>query len=122
MMHGRKIIKPDPNDGRCALGIGGFLFIPISVSGLYFVAFEMPVPKGLTQWLLHIVLGELAVAATLFFSIGFLWAVTGNRVLKSCLNFSAVKLAWIVIPIAVPFFAAAAWMFVTAAWNMAFPH
>ena len=68
--------EPDPNDGRLMLGLGGLLFIPLSVGAVYGLAFNVPAPQGPVEWAIHIFLGEVAVTATLFFVIGFAWAIS----------------------------------------------
>ena len=95
-----------PNDGRVMLAVAGLLFIPLAFAAGWALFFLVARPQGPWEWAAHVVLGELAVAAILFFTIGFLWAITGNRLLKALLDAAAAKLAWVLIPIAVPVFVA----------------
>jgi hypothetical protein len=103
---------PDPHqdDGRMMLGCGGILFIPIAVSGSWYLFFESPRPQGLFEWVVFIVMEELAIGGTLFFSLGFLWAITGSRQLKNVLDIASVRFAWILIPLAIPVFVLVAWL------------
>jgi len=94
--------EPNPDDGRLALAVGGLLFIPLSIGAIYGLNFEVPAPQGPLEWGIRIFLDELAIAAALFFGIGFLWAITGSRSLKRLLDRITVKFAWLFIPIAIP--------------------
>jgi hypothetical protein len=100
--------SPDGNDGRLMLAVGGLLFIPIAVAGVYAVLFKLPKPQGFAEWAVRCLLGELAVSGLAFFTVGFLWAISGNRRLRRLLDTAAMRLAWILILMAIPAFAAAA--------------
>jgi len=56
-------------------------------------------PQGFLEWAVRILLDELVLTGLLFFTLGFLWALSGHRRLKSMLDVVSVKLAWIVIPL-----------------------
>src|SRR5262249_54814539 len=103
-------LRPSPHDNgrRLVLAVGGPLFIPIAVAGFYSLLFKLPKPQGLLEWAVRCLLCELAVSATAFFSVRFVWAISGNRRLKRVLAATAVRVALIVIPKAIPAFAAAA--------------
>lgn len=62
--------------------------------------FEAGRPQGFGSWALRILLDELVLGGLLFFTLGFLWALSGNGRLKGWLDIVAVKWAWIVIPLA----------------------
>lgn len=96
----------DRHDGRLMLGVGGLLFIPLTATGTWFLLFELPEPQGPLEWGIRIFLDELALVATFFFSVGFLWAISGNQQLKKLLDAASVKFAWLLIPLAIPLFAA----------------
>ena len=102
--------QPNPDDGRLMLGLGGLLFIPLSVGAIYGLAFNVPAPQGPIEWAVHILLGEVTVTATIFFVIGFAWAITGNRTLKRVFDSITVRFAWLFIPIAIPALMIAAWI------------
>lgn len=102
--------EPDPNDGRMMLGLGGLIFIPLSVGAVYGLAFNVPAPQGPVEWAIHVFLSEVAVTATLFFGIGFAWAISANRTLKRIFDRITVKFAWLFIPIAIPALLTAAWI------------
>jgi hypothetical protein len=97
----------DRRDGRLMMGVGGVLFIPLSAALTWFLL-GLPRPQGFIDLAVRILLDELAIGATLFFSVGFLWALSGHRRLKRLLDAAAVKFAWILIPLAVSGFVAAA--------------
>lgn len=82
-------------------GVGGVLFIPISGLAAYALVFELPPPQGAIQWGVRFILEELAIGSTLFFTLGFAWAITGAQGLKRQLDSIAIRLAWIAIPSAV---------------------
>jgi hypothetical protein len=84
------------------LGVGGLLFIPISVGTIWGLFFVLPPPQGLLEWVVRILLEDLAISATLFFTVGFLWALSGSQRLKKLMDSASVKLAWILIPLAIP--------------------
>jgi hypothetical protein len=102
--------EPGPNDGRLMLSVGGLLFIPLCVGGVYSLAVVLPAPQGPIEWGFRVLFEELAITATLFFTIGFAWGITGSRRLKRMLDVITVKFAWIFIPIAVAALATAAWV------------
>jgi hypothetical protein len=104
----QRIPKPDENSGRLMLGVGGLLFIPLVALGTYGLFFELPRPQGPAEWGIRLLLGELAISGMAFFSLGFLWAFSGNRRLKRLLDVASVRFAWILIPLAIPAFLAAA--------------
>ena len=93
---------PDSHDGRLMLGIGGILFIPISAAAVWGLFIELPVPQSPLEWVGRILCEDLAISATLFFTSGFLWAISGNRQLRRLMDSAAVKLAWVLIPMAIP--------------------
>src|SRR5258708_1476041 len=97
----------DPTDGRLMLGFVALLCIPMAVAGTSSLFFVLPRPQGPIEWGLRFLLGELAISATAFFSLGFLWAISGNRGLKKFLDKAAVRFAWILIPMAIPGFVVA---------------
>ena len=68
--------RGSPQDGRLMLGVGGLLFIPLAAGGAWYLIFKAPRPQGRLEWGVRILLDELAIAGTLFFSLGFLWAIS----------------------------------------------
>jgi hypothetical protein len=104
----RRTLNPDENAGRLMLGVGGLLFIPLAATGTYALLFKLPRPQGPIEWGVRLLLGELAISGMAFFSLGFLWAISGNRRLKRLLDAASVRFAWILIPLAVPGFVVAA--------------
>ena len=96
----------DEHEGRLILGVGGLLFIPLAAAGAWSLFFALPRPQGPFEWGMRIFLEELALSATFFFSVGFLWAVSGNRWLKKLLDTASLKFAWLLIPLAIPVFVA----------------
>ena len=91
------------------LAVGGLLFVPLSVAGLWFLSFESPRPQNLLEWIVRVLLEELAIGATLFFSLGFLWGMTGHPNLKRILDAISVRFAWILIPMSIPVLATVVW-------------
>jgi hypothetical protein len=103
-------LNRDPPDGRLMMGVAGLLFIPIASAGVYSLLYVLQRPQGPVEWGIRILLDQLAISALLFFTVGFLWAISGNRRLKKLLDTVAIKLAWILIPLAIPAFGMAAWV------------
>jgi len=108
MMPNPQTPNRNANDGRLMLGGAGLLFIPGFAFGAWQLLFMEPRPKGLAEWGIRIFLDELTIVATLFFSLGFLWAISSTRRLKALLDAVSVRFAWIVIPSAISLFAAVA--------------
>jgi hypothetical protein len=98
----------NPHDGRLMLGIGGLLFIPLAARGAWYLLFIAPRPQAPVEWTFRILLDELALLGTLFFSLGFLWAISGSPSLKWLLDVISVKFAWFLIPPAILLFGALA--------------
>jgi hypothetical protein len=90
--------------------VSGLLFVPLSFTGLYFLIFVAPQPQNAMEWGLRILLDELAIAGTVFFTVGFLWGISGSRSLKGILDTAAVRFGWIFIPMIIPALLAAACM------------
>jgi hypothetical protein len=103
------MLERNEDDGRLMLGVGGVLFVPMTMAATYALLFELKRPQGPMEWGIRLLLGELAISAMVFFGVGFLWAVTGNRRLKKLLDTTAVRLAWILALFLTPFFICAAY-------------
>lgn len=76
--------------------------MPLSAGGAWSLLFLLPRPQGALEWACRVVLEELAISATLFFSLGLLWGISGRQRVKMLLDAASLKLVWIQIPIAVP--------------------
>jgi hypothetical protein len=113
---GRTLQKGTSNhgqhNGRLMLGVGGILFIPLAGAGAWSLFFVLPRPQGPLDWGVRIFLEELAISATFFFSLGFLWAISGNRWLKKMLDTASVRFAWFLIPLAIPAFVVATYVLI----------
>ncbi len=96
----RRTQKRGDNDGRLMLAVGGLLFIPFCATGIYSLAIKLQRPQGPLEWGLRLLLWELAISGTTFFSVGLFWGISGNRRLKKLLDTVAVRFAWILIPLA----------------------
>jgi len=84
---------------RLVLGTIGLLLTPISSALTWSLFFVAPRPKGIVECGARILVEELAIIATLFFSLTFLWAICANLKMKKTLHAVAIKFIWILTPV-----------------------
>jgi hypothetical protein len=113
-MKNQRMSSRHRSDGRLILGFAGLLFVPLTTAGGCFLFFAAPRPQAVWEWVFRIVLDELAVTAMFFFSLGFLWAMSGNRRLKRTLDAVATKFASILIGFLILAFVVAACIVIIA--------
>jgi hypothetical protein len=94
-----------PNDGRAMMAVGGLLFVPMSWAACCQLLMRGPKPNGFWGWAGLIFLDELALSAAAFFTIGWLWSLSGSARLRHLTERTAARAAWLMIPAAVACFA-----------------
>lgn len=75
----------------------GILFIPMFCFWLGMSLVQPKQPQNIPEICGRVLVDEMLIVALLFFTIGFLWGLTGSRTLKSFLDLAAHRLAWILI-------------------------
>ena len=109
----RNISSLFPRDlyGRLSLGIASLFFGPLGAVGA-FTFLVRARPKGITERLAFIVVGELFVAMALFFGCGLLWALATPQWLERLLAPVAKRLAIALALFSIPFGIMALWALV----------
>jgi hypothetical protein len=93
-----------PHDilGRLALLLSSILFVPIGGMGAYMFLVKAR-PQGWAEWLMIRAAGNLLLALALFFTCGFIWAMTTPRWLENLLQPVARRLVLALAAFAIPF-------------------